>query len=257
MRNKILIYCDYGCADIGNLQKGLSDYFQNYGIEIATTDAAEIISGHSLNDKVLAFFMPGGASTPYRQKLSRYGNEAIVDYVKNGGLYFGICAGAYYACRDISFEADIPELHLERDGIGLIEGRAVGTLYKEFGLAPYSLTAASAAVTKIKWLEDEQLHSTFYHGGPYFELGHNEDCKVLAVYEETEPKFPAIVMKNVGQGKVIASGVHFEDTGESLQKTIHALRIDHRLASQNAKKLAEEEVSRRALFDKLMQKVIG
>ncbi len=107
MRSKILIYRDYGCADVSSLYAELTSYFQDKGIRVDFTDAAEIKNG-VLNRDVKAFFLGGGAGTPYMQKLAGRGNESVRRYVSEGGVYFGICAGAYYACREILFEQDIP-----------------------------------------------------------------------------------------------------------------------------------------------------
>ena len=75
MRNKILIYEDYDCADVSALEKGLKEYFEPRGCNIGFTDAAGIINGGELNENVLAFFIPGGAGTPYRHKLEVLGNK--------------------------------------------------------------------------------------------------------------------------------------------------------------------------------------
>lgn len=34
-------------------------------------------------------------------KLKVRGNQKIAEYVQSGGVYFGICAGAYYASRNV------------------------------------------------------------------------------------------------------------------------------------------------------------
>ena len=152
MRDKILIYRDYGCSDLNALEYGLKEYFEPRGGTVDFTDAAGIIKEGSLNESVLAFFMPGGAGTPFRRKLEVLGNEKIREYVRDGGIYYGICAGAYYACRETVFEEDIPELRIISScGLNLVEGRAVGTLYKEFGIRPYAKDAASTAAVNLIW----------------------------------------------------------------------------------------------------------
>lgn len=75
MRDKILIYRDYGCSDLNALEYGLKEYFEPRGGTVDFTDAAGIIKEGSLNESVLAFFMPGGAGTPFRRKLEVLGNE--------------------------------------------------------------------------------------------------------------------------------------------------------------------------------------
>lgn len=255
MRNKILIYCDYGCSDITNLHKELERCFRDKDIEVSEVDASGIIKEKALNEEVLAFFMPGGASTPYRQKLKEYGNDKIADYVKNGGIYFGICAGAYYACDKIKFETDVPELRLERTGMNLIKAAAVGTLYKELQIAPYSHDSSSAAVVNIRCEEDGEVCAAYYHGGPYFDISEDKECEILGTYEDVKNHPPAIVAKKYGKGMVLVSGVHLEDNGERFGAAIHKLRMDRENALAIAEQLKEREVSRMALFNKIMRRI--
>ncbi|MDY4841777.1 MAG: BPL-N domain-containing protein [Alphaproteobacteria bacterium] len=86
MRNKILIYADYGCSNVSTLENGLREYFEPRRCMVGLPDAAGIISRNELNENVLAFFMPGGAGTPFRRKLEVQGNGKIRDYVRNGGI---------------------------------------------------------------------------------------------------------------------------------------------------------------------------
>ena len=246
-----IIYRDYGCSDLNALEYGLKEYFEPRGGTIDFTDAAGIIKEGSLNESVLAFFMPGGAGTPFRRKLEVLGNEKIREYVRDGGIYYGICAGAYYACRETVFEEDIPELRIISScGLNLVEGRAVGTLYKEFGIRPYAKDAASTAAVNLIW-QDQEQHTVYYHGGPYFDLAANTEPDILAVYD-TEKKLPAIIRQTYGNGQVILSGVHYEDKGAVLQKTLHHLRLDSAEALQVAAKLSAGEPSRLRLFHKMM-----
>lgn len=249
MRHKILIYCDYGCADIRSLQSGLSAFFMPEGISVELTDAAGIVNG-DLKDDVLALFIGGGAGTPYHLKLSGKGNEAIRGYVEKGGVYFGICAGAYYACRDIVFEEDIPELCIKQQcGLNLYDGTATGTLKSELGLYPYELTAFALSPVRMKWKSDGALYMANYHGGPWF--SGDEKATRLADYDFDAP-LAAIVMKDYGNGRVILSGVHFEDSADILKKSIHPHRSDFEKAVANAEIMAENEEMRVKLFNRLM-----
>lgn len=252
MRHKILIYRDYGCTDVAALENELKKYFMPRGCSVGFTDAAGIIKNAELNDEVLAFFMPGGAGTPFRRKLEFLGNDKIREYVRQGGIYYGICAGAYYACEQVVFEKDIPELKIiSACGLNLIDGKAVGTLYKEFGILPYAKNASASAAVGIVWNKDREKHIAHYHGGPYFELNEQSQSEVLAYYDLPE-KLPAIVRRNFGNGAIVASGVHYEDSGEALFKTIHGLRLDSVQAQNVAQKLADAESERQSLFNKIM-----
>jgi len=164
----------------------------------------------------------------------------------------GICAGAYYACSKIEFKKNVPELAIVRrkELLGLVDATAVGTLHQELGILPYMKNEMSGAAVDLIW-EDLEEHSAHYHGGPKFE-SQKEDYEVLARYKNIEGMPPAIIKKNYCAGRVVLSGVHFEDTGEDLQKTLHALQIDYEKAKQIAQVLLQKENSRQKLFDKIM-----
>ncbi len=252
MRNKVLIYCDYGCADVTMLEQGVRDYFEPKGCEVGFADAQGIIKDEVLNDDVLAFFMPEGAGTPFRRKLEVLGNDKIREYVRGGGMYYGICAGAYYACEQVVFEKDIPELAIVGGcGLNLVKGQAIGTLHKELGILPYAKNAASATVVDLIWDKDNDVHAVHYHGGPYFELDDKKGCEVLAHYP-LSGNLPAVIKCHYGRGTVILSGVHYEDKGAELLKAVHHQRLDTIEAEKVYGQLAEKEKSRMALFQKIM-----
>lgn len=257
MRNKILIYCDYGTNEIGSLKRSLAEYFAPLGIQIQTTDAKGIVNENSLTDDVLAFFMPGGRATPYIEKLKTQGNEKIINYVQNGGIYFGICAGAYYASRQVLFETDVKELCIIQEcGLNLIDADAIGTLYKELNISPYTMDFNSITPVEVRWLADNKTHVASYHGGPYFKMSPKSQLQVLAEYELDNIRLPAVVMQSHGKGLAIASGLHIEDSGKELRRILFDLRQDKVKAEKVVKTLEEHETSRKALFDKMMQKIM-
>lgn len=244
MRNKVLIYDDYGCADVNVLAKELRAYFEPRGCVVDFTDANEIISRNSLNCEVLAFFMPGGAGTPYRHKLEVLGNAKIRDYVRQGGVYYGICAGAYYACKQTEFEKDLPESRVVTEyKLDLLDAKAIGSLYKELNIEPFAKNPNSSAAVEL-FDESGETVVAHYHGGPYFELNKTENAEILARYNLNGFK-PAVVLQPYGKGKVILSGVHYEDSGEMLAKASSDLQKTSQILSQN-------ESTRQAFFNKLM-----
>lgn len=244
MRNKVLIYDDYGCADVNVLAKELRAYFEPRGCRVGFTDANEIISRNSLNQEVLAFFIPGGASTPYRHKLEVLGNAKIRDYVRQGGVYYGICAGAYYACKQTEFEKDLPESRVVTEyKLDLLDAKAIGSLYKELNIEPFAKNPNSSAAVEL-FDESGEIVVAHYHGGPYFELNETENAEILARYNLNGFK-PAVVLQPYGKGKVILSGVHYEDSGETLAKT---LTDTHKICTI----LQQNESARQSFFKKLM-----
>lgn len=256
MRKQILIYQDTGTNDIRNLKKSLEQYFQPQEIAIKTTNADEIIKKNILDENILAFFMPGGRATPYLEKLKKLGNEKIASYVQNGGIYFGICAGAYYASRKVFFETDVKELCIIQEcGLNLIDADAIGTLYKELNISPYTRDFQSIAPVKVRWLADEETHIACYHGGPYFKPLSASPLQVLAEYELNGKKLPAVVIQQHGQGIAVASGLHIEDSAQSLREVLLRLNKKDEYTKQVLQKLEAGEASRATLFNKLMSKL--
>lgn len=258
MRSRILIYRDYGCADVSDLYAALENFYTGRGISVEMTDASAVLKDNALNDGVLAFFMPGGAATPYRMKLGCQGNAKIRSYVENGGVYFGLCAGAYYASRRCRFEEDVPELAVVEDyGLDLIDADAVGTLKKDFKINHYSPNPSSSTVTEVIWLADGEKHAVFYHGGPKFELRNLQNHEVLASYAEVDGTPPAVVMRRLGRGLAVVSGVHFEDGVDSLRSFVGRTIEDRLQAEALSRRMAEGEEGRKRLLCKLMAKLGG
>lgn len=226
------------------------------GIEVLQTDSGQIIKEKSLNTDVLAFVMPGGAATPYRQKLAVQGNDFIRDYVRQGGIYFGVCAGAYYACHQVFFEVDVPELKIVNQcGLDLVQGDAVGTLYKEFSIRPYAQNATSETIIPVRWHADDQRCWTHYSGGPYFS-NLEQGVQILASYDSLTTPLPALVEKQYGAGRVILSGVHFENTPSSLLRGIYKDTLDEQYAKHNAAVLKIKEVSHQSLVQKILDRIV-
>ena len=254
MKNKILIYNDVGVFNIHPLKTALETYFKN-NIEIDTISSTEIVNNTKLTNDILALFIPGGIANKYFEKIGIKGNKNIQNYIKNGGIYFGICGGAYYACNKVEFENDIPELKIEAEyNLNLINALAKGTLYKELGIQPFSHSSKSTAIVDIEDEKTKNLSSAVYHGGPFFDLI-EKNCQIIANYKlKSGKKLPAILQKTYGKGKVIISGVHFEYNLENLENIILYTNKTNS-HSEILKKIKLKEDKRQTLFKQLMQKI--
>ncbi len=254
-RNKILIYCDYGTVNINALFNELKLYYKNTNYELGFTDAENIKTKNALNDSVATFIMPGGFGKGYELKLQGIGNEKIRDFVKNGGNYLGICAGAYYACRDTIFEQDIPQLAItSQSGLDLIDGKAIGSLYKEFNIPPYTNVISPVAVPKIKYV-DKQEYFSFYSGGPFFDTKGNDKIEILGFYVFDNGKnLPAIIKSQYGKGHVVLSGVHPEISGIDIKNYLPNMKVFDE-AHKFADNLIKHEESRKKLFTKILSEL--
>lgn len=197
----LLIYQDY-VHNSGNLLEAL---VARYGRgRVAYADADAIIKG-ALTPDVKALFMPGGATRYIAAKLNGAGNRAIASYVSAGGIYFGICAGAYYACRRTEWACGTPdEIQIENE-LNFFPATAKGPI-----TAFLNKAQRCAAVTNVSGSR------TLYWEGPEFIPDQQAQYEVLAAYTDLPGQPPAIVTGTCGKGRYILSSPHIEITSSRL-----------------------------------------
>lgn len=160
------------------------------------------------------FLMPGGADLPYVAELSGPGNIKIRNYVANGGKYLGICAGAYYAADRIEFAKGDPKLEVtgERE-LKFFPGLVSGPTLPGYDHRNPS-TYAGAYAAPISW--GGGLPVFYFGGGHFVDADKINDITILARYLISEEP-AAVVIRNIGKGKVLLSGIHFERDPNTLE----------------------------------------
>ncbi|MDG2223206.1 MAG: BPL-N domain-containing protein [Rubripirellula sp.] len=151
-----------------------------------------------------AIIFPGGYSFFQQLSAGERGLNSVRAYVRQGGRYFGICAGGFLAAKDVHWEGVRYRYPLELfDGVvaGAIKEIAV---WPHFGNAVLSVTAAGNAVG----LADADGKQIYYQGGGRF-LG-GSDVTTLATYFDGSPAIIRRPFGPGGKGTVVLSGVHFE-----------------------------------------------
>ncbi len=88
---KIAVYDVYGFEDVSHI-KNIFYGYKEYKIE--TIRSKDIIQGKLKKYDVL--IVPGGNPKDYGNPLGRKGLKNIQEFIKKGGKYIGICAGAYF-----------------------------------------------------------------------------------------------------------------------------------------------------------------
>lgn len=218
MKKNILIYSDKGVSPacvketVRSLRRALDSKLIN--IKLAKGD---FMKKSSWEKETALFVMPGGRSSPYYKQLSDAGNQKIVDYVKSGGNYLGICAGGYYGCQYTEFAKGYEELEICCDGaLNFFPNSAVGPVYgaEEF---EYSSQKGARAVPII-WLEDQSIHTVYYNGGCYFTNAEKyKNTKILATLADMKNNPATIIECQVEKGKAILMGIHLEYSYQALK----------------------------------------
>ena len=215
----VLVYNGPGASSnsvkqtLTSLRSLVSDHY-----DVLAVDHSALSKGHWI-DSTAMLVIPGCRFTPYYEYLDRKGMERITQFVLNGGKYFGICAGAYFAADKVSFSPFSNALYPSlKNNLGLsnISGNhAFGAhLLKLFsGLAKGSIVPLDSddrsmmINLSLNNSEMSDLHHTdhliplYSNGAPWFEqVQSDKNEKVLAFYETPlNGRKPAIIQCTAGK----------------------------------------------------------
>ena len=193
---KIAVYDDVGTWKDGLFY--LEKFLKSRNITYTTINSENVLKGKI--GKYDIFIMPGGWAYSYYVKLEKKGNDIIKKYIKNGGNFIGICAGAFYAAKTIIWENNTYSY-----GLGLLDIYAIGPK-KECPWPGFSYINIKMNRKGIK-ADLNSSYNVLYYGGPEFYLK-DSNIKIIARYEDDN--MPAIIYGKYGKGKVILTGVHLE-----------------------------------------------
>ena len=216
----ILVYSDEGTSSVDVLIKSLESALKSWELEgntptfkVCPVLAEDVLNGSCFQDACL-FVMPGGRDLPYVAKLEEQGVANIKDFVKRGGNYLGLCAGAYFASAFCEFEKGTEmEICGARD-LNFFPGKACGCVFPGFKYGTEEGSKiVSVMIQKTDFVKGEQLSfPCYYNGGCEFLFANSlsyDGVDVVAKYKEFPEKI-AIVLCKIGQGNALLSGVHPE-----------------------------------------------
>ena len=208
----IAVYQDEGVAGgfLPIWQRRLEEVFgSQLGLRFVNAKEVENI----LPGNTHMLIMPGGEERFYHKALEERGNDAIINFVLNGGMYLGVCGGAYYACADIDFtDKDGKKIKSERS-LSFFPGTGVGSIPEYAGGQYYDDDPITASVAEISWtgvgLGGKTAKSHYYHGGCFFVPGPSSvgQWQIAGMYPDGRI---AAVQGGLGRGKFFLSGVHIE-----------------------------------------------
>src|SRR5439155_12616093 len=126
--------------------------------KFARVTAADIRAGRLQDADVLV--QPGGSGSKQAETLQPEGREAIRQFVKNGGGYVGICAGAYLASADYSWS-----LHI-------LNAKVIDRAHWARGYGPVKMRLSAEAMKRFGI--DKEIVAVEYHQGPLLAPGSEE-----------------------------------------------------------------------------------
>ena len=182
------------------------------GAEPVMIDAQDIKNGAL--DKLDAVYFGGGYAVAYKAYFDPLADK-IRKFVKKGGAYIGMCAGAYYACNDIKWEGTVYEYNLDLQDSKTGRIRATGMI-SDMTKNPDHMGLCNIRATDPDFAWNNQSFKVLYFLGPYFEKL-KDKVDVVAVYDYDQGKAdekPAMIKYKYGKGRVFLSGPHpeYEET---------------------------------------------
>jgi len=182
--------------------------------------ADEIRHGVLKNFDVL--IQGGGGSIAQANSLEQSGRDAIREFVRGGGGYLGVCAGAYLAASDEKYE------------LGIINARVVDRQHWARGRGDVILDFSKTGQQELKFPHDKT--TVLYHQGPLLAPDNKSDLPpytLVATFEtEVAQKgaphgvmqgTTAMASSTFGKGRVFVISPHPEQT-EGLEFIVpHAL----------------------------------
>jgi glutamine amidotransferase-like uncharacterized protein len=166
----------------------------------------EICAG-ALEQFDLVYF-PGGSGSKQAAAIGETGRKRVVDFVKNGGGYVGVCAGAYLASSNYSWS------------LRIIDTKVIDRAHWKRGTGVIKMEMTPEG---LKMLGGRKMMDIYYANGPLMAPAEKEelpDYTALAFYRTEIAKndapegvminTPSIVTALFGRGRVFVFGPHPE-----------------------------------------------
>ena len=216
-RVRVAIYDDLGASTSASktMERVLADYEEVVTRRVCSLDVqAGVLSQF---DVVLH---PGGSGSGQARSLGELGRAAELEFVRGGGGYLGVCAGAYLAACNYDWS------------LALLDARTIDTKNGHWrrGRAQLEIELTTAGIKLFG--ERARLVEIKYANGPIFAPGERAeipDYETLALYrgevadngtsKGVMPGTPALIRGPYGAGRAVAFSPHPEASA-SLQTFI-------------------------------------
>ena len=212
----VAIFEDKGVAGKG-VPRSMQFLTNAPNIQVAKLNGSAVASGALTNFDVIIF--SGGSGSQQAASLGDKGREEVRNFVKQGGGYIGICAGAYLACSGFDW------------GLGIINGKTVSSKWQR-GKGTVRIETVPERNAAIGLTPGK--HDVLYANGPIIRSAERRDLpqlETLAYFRSELVKngtpegiminSPAIAQSTFGKGRVLFCSPHPEQT-DGMEKFIES-----------------------------------
>ncbi|CAI4037765.1 hypothetical protein SMKI_04G0980 [Saccharomyces mikatae IFO 1815] len=224
----VLVYNGPGTTpgSVKHAVESLRDFLEPY--YAVSTVNAKVLQTEPWMSKTSAVVFPGGADLPYVQACQPIISRLKQFVTKQGGIFIGFCAGGYFGSSRVEFAQGDPTMEVSgsRD-LRFFPGTSRGPAYNGF---QYNSEIGARAVALN--LPDGSQFSTYFNGGAVFvDADKFDNVEILAAYAD-HPDVPssdsgkgqsenpaAVVLCDVGRGKVLLTGPHPEFNVRFMKKS--------------------------------------
>lgn len=204
------------CLDVyGQAERGIGPKNIQRCLGTSTEFTFQTVNGDDIRGSALSQFdvliCPGGSGSKQSKALDAEGRQAVLDFVRNGGGYIGICAGAYLASSHYEWS------------LGILNARVVDTAHWARGTGDVTLKMTDEGRQLLG--ANDELVTCYYGQGPLLAPGDHADLapyQVLATYNSEIAKnnapsgvmigTTAIAASTYGKGRVLCFSPHPEKT---------------------------------------------
>lgn len=192
MKN-IAIYTGKGAY----MAKDVETYFSNHDLDYERINERDIERGGL---KKINTFIVGGGHISELISVFRKEKKNIVDFIKNGGKYIGICAGAYIVCKYY-----YSQTNQKKRGLGLVD-----VVYK---------TGKEEKKVEVDFPFCGEKIKLYFCNGPIIEKMGEDDILIA----QDKSKKIGIIKKEFGEGLIYLFSAHPEG---NLYKNVTAKDLD-------------------------------
>jgi len=195
---------------------GASKTHVRHAIRAAENDRIVSIGEAEVRAEVLrqfdVLFVPGGSGSKEARAMTPEGREAVRDFVRRGGGYVGVCAGAYLASSHYTWS------------LGILDAVVLDTKHWRRGKGTVQIELTDEGRRLLD--HEPGPFDIHYANGPLLAPGKREDLpdfrtlahfrSDMAQHEAPEGVMPgtvAIACARFGEGRVIVFSPHAEKTG--------------------------------------------